>query len=95
MRLRQSLTPLLHFVAGSFPREPTGPAKRSPDVATPKPPWRHPEEAYIAHLRSAPPEVLRVSAADKVHNERAILADYRNQHERLRELFKGGRDRTV
>ena len=42
----------------------------------PKPPWRARKEAYIAHLRHAPPPVLRVSAADKLHNARCILADY-------------------
>lgn len=43
----------------------------------PKPPWRARKEAYIAHLRHAPPPVLRVSAADKLHNARCILTDYR------------------
>jgi HD domain len=43
----------------------------------PKPPWRARKEAYIAHLATAPPEVLRVSLADKLHNARAIVADYR------------------
>jgi len=61
----------------------------------PKPPWRERKEAYIAHFRSATPEVLRVSAADKLHNARAILADYRNQRERLWERFNGGREGTL
>lgn len=43
----------------------------------PKPPWRARKEAYIAHVRHAPVPVLRVSAADKLHNARCILADYR------------------
>lgn len=43
----------------------------------PKPPWRERKEAYIAHVRSAPAAVRLVSAADKLHNARAILADYR------------------
>lgn len=46
-------------------------------TSQPKPPWRARKEAYIAHLRHAPPPVLRVSAADKLHNARCILADYR------------------
>ena len=46
-------------------------------TSLPKPPWRARKEAYIAHLRHAPPPVLRVSAADKLHNARCILADYR------------------
>ena len=43
----------------------------------PKPPWRGRKEAYIAHLRQASPAVRLVSAADKLHNARTILADYR------------------
>src|SRR6185312_6819682 len=31
---------------------------------TPKPPWQARKEAYIAHLRTAPPSFLLVSAAD-------------------------------
>jgi (p)ppGpp synthase/HD superfamily hydrolase len=43
----------------------------------PKPPWRARKEAYIAHLEDCSPEALRVSLADKLHNARSILADYR------------------
>ncbi len=50
---------------------------------TPKPPWRERKEKYIAHLRHAPHEVLRVSVADKLHNARAILRDLRKHGERL------------
>jgi hypothetical protein len=35
------------------------------------------KEAYIAHLRKADKDILRVSLADKVHNARAILRDLR------------------
>jgi len=42
----------------------------------PKPPWRPRKEAYLAHLKTAPTAVRRVVAADKLHNARAILADY-------------------
>jgi (p)ppGpp synthase/HD superfamily hydrolase len=41
-------------------------------VAEPKPPWRERKEAYLATLSSAPPEILRVSVADKLHNARPI-----------------------
>lgn len=43
----------------------------------PKPPWRQRKARYLAHLEDADEGVLRVSNADKVHNARAILADYR------------------
>lgn len=42
----------------------------------PKPPWKQRKEAYIAHIKDAPPSVRLVSACDKLHNARAILSDY-------------------
>lgn len=61
----------------------------------PKPPWRNRKESYIRHLRSAPPEVLRVSLADKIHNVRAVLRDYRAVGENLWERFQGGKKGTL
>lgn len=45
----------------------------------PKPPWRPRKERYLAHLRSpeTPADVLTVSRADKLHNARSMLLDYR------------------
>jgi (p)ppGpp synthase/HD superfamily hydrolase len=39
--------------------------------------WRERKEAYLAHLRTADEDILRVSLADKVHNARTILRDLR------------------
>jgi (p)ppGpp synthase/HD superfamily hydrolase len=39
--------------------------------------WQERKEAYLAHLRTADEDILRVSLADKVHNARAILRDLR------------------
>jgi (p)ppGpp synthase/HD superfamily hydrolase len=39
--------------------------------------WRPRKERYIRHLRDAPERSLLVSAADKLHNARCLLADYR------------------
>jgi len=61
----------------------------------PKPPWRGRKEAYLAHLRHAPAEERLVSAADKLHNARAILADYRLLGEALWSRFSGGKDGTL
>jgi (p)ppGpp synthase/HD superfamily hydrolase len=61
----------------------------------PKPPWRPRKEAYIAHLATASPSMLLVSAADKLHNVRAITSDYREIGEALWVRFKGGRDGTL
>src|ERR1700736_52963 len=61
----------------------------------PKPPWRGRKEAYIAHLRQASPEVRLVSAADKLHNARTILADYRVLGDTLWQRFTGGKKGTL
>lgn len=57
----------------------------------PKPPWRPRKEAYIAHVEVASPSVRLVSAADKLHNARTILLDYRTMGEALWSRFTGGR----
>ena len=61
----------------------------------PKPPWRERKEAYLAHLREAPADVRRVSAADKLHNALTDLRDYREQGEVFWTKFKGGKDGTL
>jgi GTP pyrophosphokinase len=61
----------------------------------PKPPWRARKETYIAHVRDAPAAVRRISAADKLHNARSILADYRALGEALWSRFTGGREGTL
>lgn len=61
----------------------------------PKPPWRARKEAYIAHLREASSPVRLVATADKLHNARALLADYRQAGESLWSRFHGGKDGTL
>lgn len=61
----------------------------------PKPPYRERKERYIAHLEEAPPEVLLVSCADKLHNARAIVADLRVMGNALFDRFNGGREGTL
>jgi len=58
--------------------------------ADPKPPWRARKEAFIAGISEKSPSVLLVCAADKLHNARCILSDYRNVGEKVWERFKGG-----
>jgi GTP pyrophosphokinase len=62
---------------------------------TPKPPWRERKEAYLAHLPQASAAVRLVSAADKLHNARTILADYRQLGEALWDRFNGGKEGTL
>ena len=61
----------------------------------PKPPWRDRKEQYVAHLAQAPRSVLLVSASDKLHNARALVADYRQLGDDLWPRFAGGRDGTL
>jgi GTP pyrophosphokinase len=62
---------------------------------TPKPPWRERKEPYIRHLRTADADTRLVSAADKLHNARTIVADYRELGEQIWERFQGKRDGTL
>ena len=57
----------------------------------PKPPWRERKERYIAHIRQAGPDVRRVSAADKLHNARAILADLHKHGDAVWDRFTADR----
>ena len=61
----------------------------------PKPPWEERKRAYIEHVREAPAEVRRVSSADKLHNARAILKDYREIGDELWTRFTATREQTL
>ena len=58
--------------------------------ADPKPPWRARKEAFIAGIGQKSPSVLLVCAADKLHNARCILSDYRDLGEKVWQRFVGG-----
>ena len=61
----------------------------------PKPPWRARKEAYLAHLASAPDEVLLISASDKVHNASTIVEDLAAIGPAVWDRFSGRRDGTL
>ena len=61
----------------------------------PKPPWRARKEEYIRHLRTATDDILRVAAADKLYNARAVLADYRDLGDRVWGRFDGRKNGTL
>jgi (p)ppGpp synthase/HD superfamily hydrolase len=54
---------------------------------TPKPPWRERKENYIRHLPEASDDAILVSLADKLHNARALLRDFRDVGDKLWERF--------
>ncbi len=62
---------------------------------TPKPAWRQRKEAFIARLAHAPASVRLVVAADKLHNARSILREYRRLGKLLWGHFHGGREGTL
>jgi (p)ppGpp synthase/HD superfamily hydrolase len=51
-------------------------------------PWRERKEKYLEHLRDSNNDSVFVAAADKLHNARAILSDYRELGEELWGRFK-------
>ncbi|MGA8540589.1 MAG: HD domain-containing protein, partial [Terriglobales bacterium] len=63
--------------------------------STQKPPWRERKVKYLEHLRSADGDALLVSAADKLHNARAILADYRELRDELWSRFNASKEEQL
>ena len=61
----------------------------------PKPPWQERKEKYIAHLKDADAGMILVSASDKLHNARAILADLRKDGDGVWSRFRGGKEGTL
>ena len=57
----------------------------------PKAPWRQRKEAYLRHVRSGASGALRVSLADKVHNTRDMLADFRKEGNDMWGRFNAGK----
>ena len=55
-----------------------------------KPPWRPRKERYLAHLETAPADVLRVALADKVHNARSIVGDVKRRGGDFWDVFNAG-----
>jgi (p)ppGpp synthase/HD superfamily hydrolase len=62
----------------------------SEQVASPKPPWLHRKLDYIDRIAHAEPSVRLIVLADKVHNTRDLLADYRRRGVVTFERFTGG-----
>jgi (p)ppGpp synthase/HD superfamily hydrolase len=61
----------------------------------PKPAWKQRKLDYLEVLRRADDDVRLVSAADKLHNVRTILVDYRTDGDAVWERFSGRRDGTL
>jgi len=62
---------------------------------TPKPPWLERKRAYIEHLKDSDSPTRLVSASDKLHNTRAILAELRRHGTDVFDRFGGKKDGTL
>jgi len=67
----------------------------SDSEVVPKPPWRERKEAYLRHIAKADAGTRLVSAADKLHNARAINADCRKLGPRIWERFNASREELL
>ena len=70
-------------------------AANSDTFEDPKPPWRERKERYISHVAHAPRSARLVSAADKLHNARSVLADLRSLGDDLWSRFNGRKEGTL
>ena len=62
----------------------------SDSESEPKPPWYERKRAYLDAIAHKQPDELRVSLADKLHNARAILLDYRTLGDPFWDRFRSG-----
>jgi (p)ppGpp synthase/HD superfamily hydrolase len=61
----------------------------------PKPEWVERKKDYLREVKHANAETRLVSASDKLHNVRTILADYRQHGEAIWTRFTGKREGTL
>ncbi len=61
----------------------------------PKPPWRARKETFVARVPLMTEAARLVTCADKLHNIRCILADYRVVGHGVWDKFTGGRDGSL
>lgn len=57
--------------------------------------WKEQKQQYAKSLRKAPQEALLVAAADKIHNMRAIVEEYFDDHVRFMADFEGSLEDRV
>jgi (p)ppGpp synthase/HD superfamily hydrolase len=57
-----------------------------------KPSWELRKQAYLAHLRRGS---SRVALADKLHNARELLSDYRSQGDLIWDAFNAGKEQQL
>jgi GTP pyrophosphokinase len=68
---------------------------RMPGPDGKKPPSIEAKAAYVERLKTAEPSALLVSASDKLHNARSIVADLRTDGDRVWERFNVTKDEEL
>ncbi len=84
LRFGESVAHIVENLSDAMP----APGERKDD-------WRPRKERYLSHLTNVDQTVMLVSAADKLHNIRSIIRDYRELGEELWGRFNGGKDGTL
>lgn len=57
--------------------------------------WEERKKHTLEYLKTAPLDVRMVSCADKLHNLRSVVRDYRNQAEALWGVFNRGKEQQL
>jgi (p)ppGpp synthase/HD superfamily hydrolase len=70
-------------------------AQLSDSFGEPKPDWIKRKRSYLRDLKRHNAETRLVSAADKLHNVRTILTDYRQHGEAIWARFSGKKEGTL
>jgi (p)ppGpp synthase/HD superfamily hydrolase len=88
--------PMLQRIRAEFGPEVARIVQANSDtLVEPKPPWLERKRAYVESVEHKRPDELRVALADKLHNVRAILRDYRTYGEAVWSRFRRGEGSSV
>jgi len=83
--------PMLERIRSEFGDDVARIVEANSDSETePKPPWGQRKTQYLEAIAHKRPDELRVSLADKLHNARAILLDFRTLGEPFWDRFRHG-----
>lgn len=89
-------TPILEEIRATFGERVASLVRECTESETfPKPPWRERKERYLEQLKNSDAGTYRIAIADKLHNARSILMDYRRQGDAVWQKFKGGKEGTL
>jgi (p)ppGpp synthase/HD superfamily hydrolase len=61
----------------------------------PKPPWKDRKIASISKMNNVSDSAIRVILADKIHNARSIILEYKKHGEKFWNSFKAGKEGTI